>query len=73
MTTKVQRERGPLTPEQIAFYEAFGFLMLRQAFSIDEMKIIERNLKPSCQRCRRTHRSMKANHSLWATLNINTI
>ena len=41
MTVAEKTQRGTLTPQQIAFYEAFGFLVLRQAFSSDQMKIIE--------------------------------
>ena len=36
---------GPLTPEQIAFYQAFGFVALRQAFSREETSIIEREFE----------------------------
>lgn len=32
-----------LTPEQVTFYQTFGFLVHQQAFSPEEMKIIERD------------------------------
>ena len=34
-------QHGPITSEQIAFYEAFGFLLRRQALSRTEMNSIE--------------------------------
>ena len=43
MTANKQCE--PLTAEQIAFYQAFGFVALRQAFSREEMSIIEREFE----------------------------
>ena len=42
---KPQRSPGLLSPEQIAFYDAFGFVVLPQALSNDEMKIIERDFE----------------------------
>ena len=40
MTANDQNKRGQLTPQQIAFYEAFGFFVLRQVFAHEELKII---------------------------------
>ncbi len=42
MSTVEHTQQGLLTPQQIAFYEAFGFLVRRQAYSPQEMQIIER-------------------------------
>ena len=41
MNDQIQPE--VLNPQQVAFYEAFGFLVLRLAFSSAEMTIIERD------------------------------
>ena len=41
----VQTPLAKLTSEQIAFYEAFGFVVLRHAFSGEEMKIIDREFE----------------------------
>ena len=41
MAVNEQIQQGMLTPQQLAFYDAFGFLVVRQAFSHDEMRVIE--------------------------------
>ena len=45
MAIDEQREHAPLTAQQIAFYQAFGFVVHRKAYSQAEVNIIERDFE----------------------------
>ena len=42
---KEQLSQSALSPQQVAFYDAFGFIVLRQIFSHDEMQLIEHDFE----------------------------
>ena len=42
---KEQISQTGLSPQQVAFYDAFGFIVLRQIFSCDEMQLIEHDFE----------------------------
>ena len=48
-----------LSPEQIAHFETFGFLVLRQLFTQDEMSVMRREAGRYSKRIRAVHQPLK--------------